>query len=195
MSTAGNTSESTTPITVVVSRRVKKGHGEQFERLSTQMTETATRFPGYLGATLFRPCSPDDPEYRVIFKFDTQEHLDNWLNSEERTQWLTAIEELLEEPSAVTTLSGLVTWFTLPGRNPVLPPPKYKITIVSWLALFPTVTLIFWLFGEQLAQIPLLLRTFLVTAVVMLLMSYVLMPRFTRWFAFWLFPKEQKNIR
>ena len=25
--------------------------------------------------------------------------------------------------------------------------------------------------------------------------AFVLMPRFTRWFAFWLFPKEQKNIR
>ncbi|MGB1092014.1 MAG: antibiotic biosynthesis monooxygenase, partial [Oceanobacter sp.] len=69
-------------------------------------------------------------------------------------------------------------------------PPKYKMTIVSWMALYPAVTVIFFLFGEQLAQIPLLIRTFLVTVVLMILMSYVLMPRFTRWFAFWLFPKK-----
>ena len=34
-----------------------------------------------------------------------------------------------------------------------------------------------------------------VTAVVMLLMSYVLMPRMTRWFAFWLFPRDRSEER
>ena len=195
MSNTNSPLEPESPITVVISRRVKKGNEAKFEELSSRMTETATSFPGHRGAFMLRPSSPDDPEYRIIFKFDTQEHLDHWFSSNERTQCLIEIEVLLEEPSAVTTLSGLTTWFTLPGRNPVQPPPKYKMTVVSWLALYPTVTLIFWLFGGQLAQIPLLLRTFLVTAVVMPLMSYVLMPRFTRWFAFWLFPKAQKNIR
>ena len=53
----------------------------------------------------------------------------------------------------------------------------------------------FLLFGDLLAQIPLLLRTMAVTIVVMLLMSYVLMPRMTRWFAFWLFPKKNHDVR
>ena len=53
------------------------------------------------------------------------------------------------------------------------------MTFVSWLALYPAVTLVFLLFGDLLAQIPLLLRTMAVTIVVMLLMSYVLMPRMT----------------
>ncbi|MET0012160.1 MAG: antibiotic biosynthesis monooxygenase [Sedimenticola sp.] len=187
--------ESQAPITVVVSRRVRKGHEKEFEEMTTRMTENASRFPGHLGAVLFRPSSPDDPEYRVIFKFDTQANLDNWLVSSERLEGLKSIEDLLERPGAVDTLSGVVNWFTLPGRNPVQPPPKYKMTIVSWLALFPLVTLIFWIFGEQLAQLPLLFRTFLVTIVIMPLMSYVMMPRFTSWFAFWLFPKEQENHR
>tara|TARA_R110002094_G_scaffold191559_3_gene165922 strand:+ start:3204 stop:3413 length:210 start_codon:yes stop_codon:yes gene_type:complete len=69
------------------------------------------------------------------------------------------------------------------------------MTIVSWLALYPAVTLVFVLFGDLLAQIPLLLRTMAVTIVVMLLMSYVLMPRMTRWFAFWLFPKKNQDVR
>ena len=64
------------------------------------------------------------------------------------------------------------------------------MTIVSWMALYPIVTLIFFLFGEPLAHIPLILRTLLVTAAVMVLMSYVAMPRMTRWFGFWLFSKR-----
>ena len=57
------------PLTVVVSRRVKKGNQEAFEALSSQMTERASRFPGYLGTAMFRPASPEDPEYRIVFRF------------------------------------------------------------------------------------------------------------------------------
>ena len=183
------------PITVVISRRVIKGCEAEFEHLSSQMTERAAHFPGYLGASMFRPASAEDPEYRILFKFSDPETLAAWQASTERNDILEQIEPLLVEPSKVETTSGIVTWFTLPGHNPVTPPPKYKMTIVSWLALYPTVTLIFLLFGPLLEQIPLLLRTLLITAVVMVCMTYLLMPRFTRWFAFWLYPKKQRNVR
>ncbi|OZC37009.1 antibiotic biosynthesis monooxygenase [Marinobacter vinifirmus] len=183
------------PLTVVVSRRVKKGQEAAFEKLSSQMTERASQRPGYLGATMFRPSSSEDPEYRIVFKFKDRETLTEWEESEERAELLEQIESLLVQPSEREVTSGIVTWFTLPGQNPVTPPPKWKMTFVSWLALYPAVTLVFVLFGDILAQIPLLLRTMAVTIVVMLLMSYVLMPRMTRWFAFWLFPKKNHDVR
>ncbi|WP_404364914.1 antibiotic biosynthesis monooxygenase [Marinobacter sp.] len=186
---------SSQPVTVVVSRRVRKGEGAAFERLSSDMTERAAGFPGYLGATLFRPSAPEDPEYRIVFRFQDRETLAAWEESEERRELLRQIESLLVEPSEREVTSGIVTWFTLPGQNPVKPPPKYKMTIVSWLALYPAVTLIFVLFGDLLATLPLLLRTLIVTVFVMLLMSYVLMPRMTRWFSFWLFPGRNDTSR
>ncbi|MBA4501348.1 antibiotic biosynthesis monooxygenase [Marinobacterium marinum] len=191
--------ESTPPheaaVTVVISRRVIKGREQPFEQLSSEMTQRASRYPGYLGADLFRPANANDPEYRIIFKFSNENTLADWQASTDRAEILEQIEPLLISPSEVETISGIVNWFTLPGHNPVKPPAKAKMTFVSWLALYPTVTLVFFLFGDQLAQIPLLLRTLLVTAVVMIAMSYLLMPRFTRWFAFWLFPKHEQNER
>lgn len=183
------------PLTVVVSRRVRKGQEAEFEQLSSQMTERASRFPGYLGATMFRPSSAEDPEYRIVFKFRDRDSLTAWETSHERTELLERIESLLLQPSEREVTSGIVTWFTLPGQNPVAPPPKWKMTIVSWLALYPAVSLVFLIFGDLLAQLPLLARTFLVTVVVMVLMSYVLMPRMTRWFAFWLFPDRTRPSR
>ncbi|MBS97498.1 MAG: antibiotic biosynthesis monooxygenase [Oceanospirillaceae bacterium] len=183
------------PVTVVISRRVIKGKEAEFEALSSQMTERAATFPGYMGADMFRPASSHDPEYRIIFKFASAEDLERWERSGDRTEILEKIESLLASPSEREITSGIVTWFTLPGHNPVKPPPRSKMTLVSWLALYPTVTLIFFLFGELLAEVPLLLRTLLVTGVVMPLMTYVLMPRFTRWFAFWLYPERDRNIR
>ena len=187
--------DSTAPLTVVVSRRVRKGQQEAFEALSSQMTERASRFPGYLGTAMFRPASPDDPEYRIVFKFRDRETLTAWEESEERAELLEQIESLLVQPSEREVTSGIVTWFTLPGQNPVQPPPKWKMTIVSWLALYPAVTLVFVIFGDLLAKVPLLLRTMIVTIVVMALMSYVLMPRMTKWFAFWLFPRQKGPSR
>jgi antibiotic biosynthesis monooxygenase (ABM) superfamily enzyme len=195
MSDQTSADNSINPVTVVISRRVIKGQEAEFERLSSQMTERAARYPGYLGASMFRPASSDDPEYRIIFKFSDDTTLSAWQQSSERAEILEQIEPLLIAPSQVETTSGIINWFTLPGHNPVKPPPKYKMTFVSWLALYPTVTIIFLLFGDLLAQVPLLLRTLLITAVVMVAMSYLLMPRFTRWFAFWLFPKRERNER
>lgn len=188
---SGNAEDSV--VTVVVSRRVKPGCEVEFEQLSTAMSNAATRFPGHLGSTLLRPSSVEDPEYRILFKFASQEDLERWQGSDERLQHLQGFAPLLAEPARTEVLSGMVAWFTLPAQNPVRPPPRYKMTLVSWMALYPTVTLMFLFFGDWLAQIPLVVRTLLITGVLMLLMSYVLMPRFTRWFAFWLYPKTDQD--
>lgn len=180
-------------VTVVVSRRVKSGCEAEFEKLSTAMSNTATKFKGHLGSNMFRPATADDPEYRIVFKFLTQADLEHWQNSSERLKHLESFEALLIAPAKTEVLSGMVTWFTLPGQNPVKPPPKYKMTLVSWLALYPAVSIIFLLFGGLLESVPLLLRTLIITGILMPLMSYVLMPRFTRWFAFWLYPKQEQN--
>jgi len=49
------TNDSALPLTVVVSRRVRKGQEAEFEKLSSQMTERTACFPGYLGTAMFRP--------------------------------------------------------------------------------------------------------------------------------------------
>jgi antibiotic biosynthesis monooxygenase (ABM) superfamily enzyme len=182
--------QSPQPVTVIVSRRVKPEAVSAFETLSDEMSRRASQFDGYMGATLFRPVSPDDPEYRMIFKFTDEASLAEWERSEERAEMLEKLEGLLISPTEREKVSGLVTWFSLPSQNPVKPPPRYKMTIVSWLALYPAATLIFWLFGPWLAHLPLLLRTLVVTAVLMILMSYVLMPIMTKRFAFWLFRRH-----
>lgn len=189
------TTDNDQAVTVVVSRRVKKGCEERFEQLSTAMSNTAATFPGHLGSTMLRPSSPEDPEYRIVFKFASPQDLQRWQESPDRLRHLENFEDILTAPAETEIISGMVAWFTLPSQNPVQPPPKYKMTLVSWLALYPSVTLIFLLFGGLLESVPLLLRTLLITGVLMLLMSYVLMPRFTRWFAFWLYPKKEQDRR
>jgi antibiotic biosynthesis monooxygenase (ABM) superfamily enzyme len=69
------------------------------------------------------------------------------------------------------------------------------MAVVAWLAIFPLITLITWLLGPWLGQLPLIPRTLGMTLAVTLLMTYVLMPGLTRLLAFWLYPKRDRCER
>ena len=66
------------------------------------------------------------------------------------------------------------------------PPPKWKIAVLIWLAIYPSITLLFFLFGEQLLRIPLPLRTLMVTFILVPLMVFILLPALQKLFKGWL---------
>jgi hypothetical protein len=83
----------------------------------------------------------------------------------------------------------------LPGRGRQVgepSPPRYKMVIVTWLGVFPIVTILFSVFGHWLNLLPTLVRTLVFTAVMVTLMTYVVMPRMTRLFSFWLYPDRRE---
>ena len=63
------------------------------------------------------------------------------------------------------------------------------MTFVSWMGIFPTVSLLLWLVSPLLASWPFLLRTAVFTSLVALAMSYLVMPRLSRWMSWWLVKK------
>jgi uncharacterized protein len=176
------------PVTAVASRRVKRGREREFEEWVSGILAEASKAPGYLGSEVLRPSDSGDDEYRIVFRFDHASNLHAWENSEERRRWLRKSRPLLREEENVRVLTGLETWFTLPAKAGEPSPPRYKMAAVTWLAVFPVVTVIFSLFGQWLNMLPTLLRTLVFTVVMVTLMTYVIMPRMTRLFSFWLYP-------
>ncbi len=177
------------PVTAVASRRVKPGREREFEEWVSGILTAANDFPGYLGSEVLRPSDgAEDDEYRIVFRFDHASNLHAWENSDERQRWLRKSRPLLHEEEKVHVLTGLETWFTLPSKPGEPAPPRYKMAIVTWLAVFPVVAIIFSLFGHWLNLLPTLVRTLVFTAVMVTLMTYVIMPRITRLFSFWLYP-------
>lgn len=67
------------------------------------------------------------------------------------------------------------------------PPKRWKTAIVIWIAIYPTITLLFFFFGKNFAAInPLPLRTLVITAVVVPLMVYLVIPLVQRLLVKWL---------
>jgi antibiotic biosynthesis monooxygenase (ABM) superfamily enzyme len=63
---------------------------------------------------------------------------------------------------------------------------RHKRTFISWLAIYPLITIILYLAQGMLGDIPLALKTMLITLVVVPLMSYLVMPFYNRIFRKWL---------
>ena len=181
------------PVTVVVTRKVKPGCKKAFEEFISGITAAAMTFEGHLGTNVFRPNSPADNEYKIIFKFDRASNLRVWEESECRRQWLARAESLRLEPARIRVITGLETWFTLPAPQRISPPPRYKMATITLLALFPLIQLANFTLVPllELLPLPLLLRGLIVTAILVLLMTYVVMPRMTKLFSRWLYPKKQ----
>ena len=176
------------PVSVAVTRRIKPGCERAYEELVKGIHEAIKGFEGYLGSHILRPSPADHPEYRIIFRFDTAKHLRAWEESPERREWLDRMSGMIVGTPVYQALSGLETWFTLPGGGPIIPPPRYKMTLVTWIAVFPLLTAFNYAFQPLFLGMPIWLRVLVGTALVVPLMTYVVMPRMTRLFKAWLYP-------
>ena len=175
------------PVTVTVSRRVKPGQEAKYEAWLHGLSSAAMQFEGHLGVTILRTRGQQEPEYLIIFRFDTPENLKRWGESDVRRSWLEQVGDMTLGESNIHVTTGLESWFTLPGWPNVPPPPRYKMAIVTLLAVFPLslgvgAAVESWLGGVHFA-----LRGLVIATVLVLLLTYVVMPLLTRLFARWLF--------
>ncbi|HSM80858.1 MAG TPA: antibiotic biosynthesis monooxygenase [Nodosilinea sp.] len=178
------------PVTVDVMQRVRPGKEREFEALLEQIIATASTFAGYLGSSVFRPSEQEPSEYRIIFKFDRLEHLKQWENSAARQKYLTQAKELTLNEGTFSIITGLETWFTLPAKPGIKPPARYKMVLVSGLAIFAINRLLALLPAAWLAPLPPLVQLAVLILITTALMTYVVMPRLTKLLAGWLYPNH-----
>jgi antibiotic biosynthesis monooxygenase (ABM) superfamily enzyme len=180
-------------VTVVTSRRVRPGCEAAFEEWLDGIGQEAAKFPGLLGRRITRPNDHGRPEYVVVFKFDRYEHLRAWTESPARAQWLEKARPLCVDEFKETVLSGLETWFTLPAQPGLMPPPRYKMAVMSAAVVYPLSFGLNALLRPVLSALPAPLASLLLTVVMVALMTWVVMPRVTRLFQRWLYPSAPRG--
>lgn len=65
-------------------------------------------------------------------------------------------------------------------------PPKWKMAVLIWLGIYPTITLVLALLSPFLADLPLPLKTLSLTLVVVPIMVFGVLPLLTRFLGGWL---------
>jgi antibiotic biosynthesis monooxygenase (ABM) superfamily enzyme len=180
------------PVITTVTRRVKPGHEAAYERFLAGISGAARAFPGYLGVEVFHPAGGQGGEYRTVYRFDSPAHLRAWLDSPERAAWLARAEPHVAGPMRTQVLTGLEGWFTLPSQPGAPPPPPYKMAVVTWMTIFPLITLVVVASAPLLGSLPLVARLAVTTGVTVPLMTWVVMPRVTRLLHRWLYPGRRQ---
>jgi uncharacterized protein len=181
----------TGPVTATVTRRVKPGHEAAYEEFLAGISGAAKAFPGYLGEEVFRPADGGGGgggEYRIIYRFDSPAHLQAWLGSAERAAWLQRAEPHVAGPLRAQYLTGLESWFTLPAQPGATPPPPYKMAVLTWVTIFPLITLIAVASAPVIGGLHVVPRLAVTTLVTVSLMTWVIMLRVTRLLHRWLYP-------
>ncbi len=166
---------------VVVTHPVADDQVEAFLVWREKMVEAESRYPGYLGSELFRPVEGVQDQWSTILRFDTVEHLDAWLASQERRDLL-AEGARFGEFELRRTYQPFGNWFK--PKN-----PQFKTAIAVWMGLYPTVVLLTLLMAPL--NLPFWLAMLVGNLVSSLVMSYLTMKFYvTKIMGWWTSPAE-----
>ncbi|WOD41428.1 antibiotic biosynthesis monooxygenase [Nodosilinea sp. E11] len=185
------------PVTLVISEVIDPSQAATYEAWTKGINREARQFDGFLGVDIIRPRDHDYPEYVVIVKFDTYEHLRRWIRSPTYRAWMAQSHGLIAARSQQHLPSGLEIWFTLPNshtdlRSPLSSPPYYKQVILGVLAVYPLILLANGLLGSLLGGLHPLVSLFISVIFVSALLTYPVMPWLSKGLEFWLYPKARR---
>lgn len=189
-----NHGENNGPVTVIATSKAKKGKIKEFEEWMDGIIHEAMKFEGHMGVNIIRPTDLSNPEYVIIFRFNTYENLIKWEKSEIRKEWLKKSKDVTEGEPTIERQSGLEFWFTPNSGNAsagaFVPPPRYKMAIVTGGIIFVMLNTLLPLMQYATAGLPVLLGALMVVVIMVLLMTYVIMPAVTWVLRPWLSKKK-----
>jgi uncharacterized protein len=185
------TSSDNEPVTVVVSRRVRPGHEAAYEAWLDRLIQGAAPMPGYVGAKVQRPRQGEPPLYTSVFRFSSVATLRAFETSELRRRALAEVTELVEADAVWSRLTGLELWFSPPAGTVVPQPSRARMALVMIVVVYALVLSLGQLVALALGSAPFPLRLLVTIVIEVFLMTYVLMPRLTRWLARWIYPRSR----
>ncbi|TPK75306.1 antibiotic biosynthesis monooxygenase [Mesorhizobium sp. B2-4-17] len=177
-----------TPVTTVIQQHPLPDAVARYEEWLKEVIPVAQTFTGHQGVNVIRPQVASEP-YTIILHFETVANLRKWLDSETRALLVEKIRPFLRGQENLDIKTGFEFWFTPPpgGR----PAKRYKQFLITLSAIFPLTIVVPWSLQPLFGWIPLLglpvIRHLLVAALIVGIVVYVVMPRYTQLVSRWLF--------
>jgi antibiotic biosynthesis monooxygenase (ABM) superfamily enzyme len=174
--------------TAVITHRVRDGQHENYEQWLLKIVPLCRTYQGHLDWQVVRPIAGLSSTYTVIIRFDTHDNLQRWLDSADRKRLIEEARPFLAADDSFFTRSGLDFLFSPEGAKP---PKRWKQCLVTWAAIYPVSLFSQSVFVPVMHSIGMpenrYLRTFILTGVIVYLMVYLIMPKFTQLVRRWLY--------
>lgn len=166
-------------VTRIARRRARPGHEAEYEGMLRELLAKMREHKGFLGGDLIPPEAPGE-EYQLVVRFASEAELQSWDMSDARGALLERMKAVAEGEPEFRKLSGLEAWFEPAVVPATMHPPRARMALVTWLGIFPTVSFFLWFVLPWIQPLPFLPRTAVLTALIVVTMTWVVMPRLTR---------------
>jgi antibiotic biosynthesis monooxygenase (ABM) superfamily enzyme len=178
------------PLHIAITRRVRPGCEAEFQAALREFFQTSFAHGGVLGASMLTPpAGSDSREFGILRTFASVTERDAFYESPTFKAWKERSRTLTEGEQEYRQLHGLEAWF----RSPRNPPLRWKMALVTLLGVYPVSLLIGVLLSPTLKQLPLVLNLLVVSAIIVSMLTWVVMPLVTRLLHGWLNPPSQKQ--
>ncbi|HET8807984.1 MAG TPA: antibiotic biosynthesis monooxygenase [Methylophaga sp.] len=176
--------------TAVITHQVAKNKHAEYEAWLNEIAPQCKNATGHLDWQIIRPIAGLTETFTIVIRFDTQSHLRGWMESAQRNELIQKVSPLLVKGDDFYISSGLDFWFTPEKANTKIP-IRWKQALVTWSAIYPLVLILPLLVLPTMHEMGLpesrYLDTLVVTGIAVLLMVYLVMPRYTKLIHRWLF--------
>ena len=125
-----DTPTSASAVSAVISTRVKPGQQEVFLRWYRRISAIQARFEGFQGYKFEPPIPGVQDDWVTVLRFDSDMHLEAWLNSEEWKQILQESEAFSLNMHLQKVHVGFESWLRFTGDQPMNAPPTWKVNIL-----------------------------------------------------------------
>jgi antibiotic biosynthesis monooxygenase (ABM) superfamily enzyme len=167
-----------------VTRQVRPGCEQAFEEALREFARESLGVSGTSGVHLIAPVpGTEGCEYGILRSFESEEASRRFYESELFSNWQERVTELVVGEPVRRRLHGLEAFFR---DTKHAPPPRWKMAVVTWMGVFPSVLLWSSLLPKILNGLPSLVVVAIVNVFVVVTLAWGVMPLFTRIFAGWL---------
>ncbi len=178
-------------VSIVIEHQVKPEHCNEYESWLPEIIDAAAGYLGHQGVNILKHHSGSH-HYKIAVRYESQQHAEEWLNSDTRRQLISRAEPYLAQSEKLEMRTGIENWFELPSSGASHPHPvRWKQWFLTTLVITALTMIVPPILAPVFSQLPTLgiwgVRHFITAAIIVGLVVYVVMPRVVALTAKWLF--------
>ena len=176
-------------VSTVLAYRVKPDANEQYQEWRRRITAESAKQPGFRGTESFDSVEAGDPHHIIVVRFDSRQHLDDWLASDARAPLMEEVHAYIDDYQVRRIGTGFEGWFDY-GPGTEKPPASWRQWLVILGALFPVIMGLKAILEPIFEFLPFPLAFLILLSVDVAMLTWLIMPHFSRLMNFFLRPRS-----
>lgn len=169
------------PIHVAITRKVLPGKEQEFHEALRRFIGKSFENDAVHGAGIITFPHEKTNEIGILRTFANQEEREAFYNSAFFKEWDAYAATLTEGEAKYRDLTGLEAWFRTPGA-----PARWKMALVTLAGVYPVSLLLTYTVAKALEPLPLPLRSFIFSACMVAMLTWIVMPFLVKHLKPWL---------